>query len=58
MSPRQRLRAFIARPGYTMAPGAYDTLSRRGSSSRPASRPSICPAAVIRAPTDIPISDC
>jgi 2,3-dimethylmalate lyase len=29
MNPRQRLRALISRPGYTMAPGAYDTLTAR-----------------------------
>src|SRR5437016_9024028 len=29
MMPRQRLRALIARQGYTMAPGAYDTLTAR-----------------------------
>src|SRR5215472_5986871 len=29
MSPRQALRALIARDGYTMVPGAYDTLTAR-----------------------------
>jgi 2-methylisocitrate lyase-like PEP mutase family enzyme len=29
MTPRQRLRALIARRGYTMVPGAYDTLTAR-----------------------------
>ena len=29
MTPRQTMRSFIARPGYTMAPGAYDTLTAR-----------------------------
>jgi 2-methylisocitrate lyase-like PEP mutase family enzyme len=29
MTPRQKLRAMIAGPGYTMAPGAYDTLTAR-----------------------------
>ena len=29
MSPRQKLRSLIARGGYTMAPGAYDTLTAR-----------------------------
>ena len=29
MTPRQQMRALIARPGYTMAPGAYDTLTAR-----------------------------
>src|SRR5947209_10007753 len=29
MTPRQRMRALIARCGYTMAPGAYDTLTAR-----------------------------
>src|SRR3954462_15902994 len=29
MTPRQRMRALIARRGYTMAPGAYDTLTAR-----------------------------
>jgi 2-methylisocitrate lyase-like PEP mutase family enzyme len=29
MSVRQRLRRLIARPGYTMVPGAYDTLTAR-----------------------------
>jgi 2-methylisocitrate lyase-like PEP mutase family enzyme len=29
MTPRQKLRALIARPAYTMAPGAYDTLTAR-----------------------------
>ena len=29
MTPRQRMRELIARPGYTMAPGAYDTLTAR-----------------------------
>jgi 2-methylisocitrate lyase-like PEP mutase family enzyme len=29
MNPRQRLRALIARHGYTLAPGAYDTLTAR-----------------------------
>ena len=29
MTPRQKMRQLIARPGYTMAPGAYDTLTAR-----------------------------
>jgi len=29
MTPRQRMRSLIARRGYTMAPGAYDTLTAR-----------------------------
>src|SRR5580704_8599669 len=29
MTPRQRLRRLIAGPGYTMVPGAYDTLTAR-----------------------------
>jgi 2-methylisocitrate lyase-like PEP mutase family enzyme len=29
MTPRQSMRALIARHGYTMAPGAYDTLTAR-----------------------------
>jgi 2-methylisocitrate lyase-like PEP mutase family enzyme len=29
MTPRQTMRALIARPGYTMVPGAYDTLTAR-----------------------------
>jgi len=29
MTPRQTMRALIARRGYTMAPGAYDTLTAR-----------------------------
>ena len=29
MTPRQKLRALIAGRGYTMAPGAYDTLTAR-----------------------------
>src|ERR1700760_4326753 len=29
MTPRQRMRTLIARRGYTMAPGAYDTLTAR-----------------------------
>jgi 2-methylisocitrate lyase-like PEP mutase family enzyme len=29
MTPRQKLRALITGPGYTMAPGAYDTLTAR-----------------------------
>ena len=29
MNPRQKLRRLIAEPGYTMAPGAYDTLTAR-----------------------------
>jgi 2-methylisocitrate lyase-like PEP mutase family enzyme len=29
MSPRQQLRRLIAKPGYTMVPGAYDTLTAR-----------------------------
>src|SRR5262245_25107470 len=29
MTPRQKLRALINRRGYTMAPGAYDTLTAR-----------------------------
>jgi 2-methylisocitrate lyase-like PEP mutase family enzyme len=29
MSVRQRIRRLIARPGYTMVPGAYDTLTAR-----------------------------
>src|SRR6202790_5921044 len=29
MTPRQKLRQLIARPGYTMVPGAYDTLTAR-----------------------------
>jgi 2-methylisocitrate lyase-like PEP mutase family enzyme len=29
MNPRPRMRALISRPGYTMAPGAYDTLTAR-----------------------------
>src|SRR6201989_3727718 len=29
MTTRQRMRALIARGGYTMAPGAYDTLTAR-----------------------------
>jgi 2-methylisocitrate lyase-like PEP mutase family enzyme len=29
MTPRQKLRQLIARSGYTMAPGAYDTLTAR-----------------------------
>ena len=29
MTPRQTMRSLIARPGYTMAPGAYDTLTAR-----------------------------
>src|SRR4051812_50151870 len=29
MTPRQKLRALIDRRGYTMAPGAYDTLTAR-----------------------------
>ncbi|MBI2320454.1 MAG: oxaloacetate decarboxylase [Betaproteobacteria bacterium] len=29
MNPRQKLRALLARPGYTIAPGAYDTLTAR-----------------------------
>ena len=29
MTPRQRMRGLIARRGYTMAPGAYDTLTAR-----------------------------
>ena len=29
MTPRQRMRALIARRSYTMAPGAYDTLTAR-----------------------------
>jgi 2-methylisocitrate lyase-like PEP mutase family enzyme len=29
MTPRQKVRALIARPGYTMVPGAHDTLTAR-----------------------------
>ena len=29
MTPRQTMRSLIARRGYTMAPGAYDTLTAR-----------------------------
>src|SRR5215468_12159064 len=29
MTPRQTMRGLIARRGYTMAPGAYDTLTAR-----------------------------
>src|SRR5205807_8920735 len=29
MTPRQRMRALLARTGYTMVPGAYDTLTAR-----------------------------
>jgi 2,3-dimethylmalate lyase len=29
MTPRQKLRQLIAKPGYTMVPGAYDTLTAR-----------------------------
>src|SRR5690349_4883975 len=29
MTPRQALRGLIARDGYTMVPGAYDTLTAR-----------------------------
>src|SRR4029077_14563771 len=29
MTPRQKIRGLIARHGYTMAPGAYDTLTAR-----------------------------
>jgi len=29
MTPRQQLRQLIAKPGYTMVPGAYDTLTAR-----------------------------
>ena len=29
MTPRQHLRRLIAKPGYTMVPGAYDTLTAR-----------------------------
>jgi 2-methylisocitrate lyase-like PEP mutase family enzyme len=29
MNPRQKLRAMLAKPGYTIVPGAYDTLSAR-----------------------------
>ena len=29
MNPRQKLRQLIAAPRYTMAPGAYDTLTAR-----------------------------
>ncbi len=29
MTPRQKLRGLIAGPGYTMVPGAYDTLTAR-----------------------------
>src|SRR5271167_1578322 len=29
MTPRQTMRSLIARPAYTMAPGAYDTLTAR-----------------------------
>src|SRR2546421_7703466 len=29
MTPRQRMRELIARRGYTMVPGAYDTLTAR-----------------------------
>src|SRR6184192_1950751 len=29
MTPRQKIRALIARRGYTMVPGAYDTLTAR-----------------------------
>ena len=29
MNPRQELRRLIAKPGYTMVPGAYDTLTAR-----------------------------
>ena len=29
MTPRQKMRALIARQGYTMVPGAYDTLTAR-----------------------------
>src|SRR5215475_9822642 len=29
MTPRQQLRQLIAQPGYTMVPGAYDTLTAR-----------------------------
>src|SRR6201981_3169778 len=29
MTPRQRMRALISRRGYTMVPGAYDTLTAR-----------------------------
>ena len=29
MTPRQRMRTLIARRGYTMVPGAYDTLTAR-----------------------------
>jgi 2,3-dimethylmalate lyase len=29
MTPPQRMRAFITRRAYTMAPGAYDTLTAR-----------------------------
>ena len=29
MTPRQRMKALIARDGYTMVPGAYDTLTAR-----------------------------
>jgi hypothetical protein len=29
MTPRQKMRSLIVRRGYTMAPGAYDTLTAR-----------------------------
>ena len=29
MRPRQRMKELIARRGYTMVPGAYDTLTAR-----------------------------
>src|SRR6184192_2529080 len=29
ITPRQRMRALVARRGYTMVPGAYDTLTAR-----------------------------
>jgi 2-methylisocitrate lyase-like PEP mutase family enzyme len=29
MTPRQQLRQLIAKSGYTMVPGAYDTLTAR-----------------------------
>ena len=37
MTPRQKLRQLIARSGYTMVPGAYDTLTAR-LVERPGSR--------------------
>jgi hypothetical protein len=53
MTPRQTMRGLIARRGYTMVPGAYDTLTA-GSSSRPVRR-GLPTGGGYRGPTAIPI---